>query len=121
MSSENERLAKLIEEAEASGDPEKLAAAVKEVEQSIVAGGGVPSFALEGLAEMMQKAIQVAFAEVIATAQAMGATHVPITFLAEVAQAPSTVVKYMWSEASKVDGMIDFGGEIPDDLSGLEL
>ena len=122
MDFDNNYVNKITRQAEAlvaEGKVDEAEALLKsEMAKAGAAGHSIPAEQIASMADYVQRSVQLAFAEVIATAQAMGSEHVPVGFLEAVMNEQCTGVRRLWQTIDDLDAPIDYG--VPDDLSELE-
>ena len=106
-------------DAVAAGDREAIEQILEEGRNMVVEAGGVDMASLQGVADLMESAVNVALLVLVLTAHELGVQHVPVQVLVALQSAPKTAVRAFWGEATRLDGMIKV--DVPDDISSLEV
>jgi hypothetical protein len=115
----DEKLAWLDSEyakAQEAGDHERMLEVVNTGKQWVIDEGGVRMAELQGIADLLETAINMTLKQIIDVATQAGAPFIPIDLLRDIMDGPKPVIRAFWAQTEDVVRV-----DVPDDLSGLEV
>jgi hypothetical protein len=102
--------------AQAAGDQERMLEVVNTGKQWVIDDGGVRMAELQGIADLLETAINTTLKQIIDVATEAGAPFIPIDLLRDIMDGPKPVIRAFWAQTEEIVRVT-----VPDDLSGLEV
>ena len=116
---EQEKIIAEAERLEAAGDVDGARKLLADAMADLKAEGHtIPASQLQAVADYVTKAVQIALAEILETAEAMDSKVIPVEFVQYVMGETPTAVTQLWRTVESLGAPVDFG--IPDDISELD-
>ena len=102
------------EKAKAAGDSERMLEVVEVGKQWVRDEGGVKMAELQGIADLLETAINMTLKQIIDVADQSGVPFIPVDLLRDIMGGPKPVIRAFWAQTEDVVRV-----DVPDDLSGL--
>ena len=101
--------------AQEAGDSERMLEVVNTGKQWVIDEGGVRMAELQGIADLLETAINMTLKQIIDVADQAGVPFIPIDLMRDIMDGPKPVIRAFWAQTEDVVRV-----DVPDDLSGLE-